>query len=167
MSSKAFPNYDAASWNVGKATCRGSSQHGRARWQHVWPRVARKACDLEHIVQLVGRTSCRRLIVNHFVQTFRALGWFTAETDETKVQSSTNANDFARLFGRWHLHKLEVNKHLESLGCKPISVEDLAINSCQLMNVLQNFCFGHTKGWRAKAKIEQGPQVPTIGYNLF
>ena len=113
------PNYDAASWNVGKATgdlvnmaVLAGSMFGR--------QLRERPVTYEHVVKLVGRTSCRRLIVNHFVQTFRALGWFTAETEETKVQSSTNANDFARSFGRWHLHKPEVNKHLESLGCKPI-----------------------------------------------
>ena len=52
------PNYD-----------RGSSQHGRARWQHVWPPVARKACDLRARCQVgrsheLSQTDCQPLRAN-------------------------------------------------------------------------------------------------------
>ena len=93
---RKVPNCDAASWNVGRAA--GDLVNMAVLSRSLFgDSQAQRQVTYERIVKLVSRTSCRRLIVNHFVQTFRALGWFTAETDETKIQSSTNANDFVRL----------------------------------------------------------------------
>ena len=73
------------------------------------------------------------------------------ETSEAgRVKSGTNANAFAQAFGAWQTHVAGVNAELRRLRCREIAVADLAINSCQVMNVFANFLFGANKSWRGK-----------------
>ena len=54
-----------------------------------------------------------------------------------------------------------MNAELRRLRCREIAVADLAINSCQVMNVFANFLFGANKSWRGKNVIQCAPKVTT------
>ena len=82
------------------------------------------------------------------------------ETSEAgRVRSRTNANAFAQAFGAWQTHVDGVNAELRRLKCREIAVDDVAINSCQIMNVFANFVFGAQKSWRVKNVIERSLKV--------
>lgn len=153
------PNLDAASWNVGRATgdfvnlaVAASALFGVG--------VDSRPVTLGEVQVLAKKTSCCNLIENHFVEALRALDLFADDADAAKrIKSSTNANAFAKAFGKWDLHVGSINKELQRLKCEPVSVADVAINSCQLMNVLANFLFAANTSWRAKHWIVRASKV--------
>lgn len=154
------PNLDAASWNVGRAagdlvnfSAAGAKLFGK--------RVDARLVTHADVVALVKKTSCCNVIENHFVQTLRALGMFDETSEAGRVKSGTDANAFAQAFGAWQTHVAGVNAELRRLRCREIAVADLAINSCQVMNVFANFLFGANKSWRGKNVIQRAPKVTT------
>lgn len=109
---------------------------------------------------LVKKTGCCNLIENRFVEALRSLDMFSDNTEAAKrIKGRINAKIFAPAFGKWNLHVARVNKELPQLRCEPVSVADVAINSCQLMNVLANFLFPASASWRAKNLIQRASKV--------
>lgn len=84
---------------------------------------------------------------------------FSENSYAEHVKSSTNANAFAHSFGKWRTHVDGVNRELPQLKREEIRVADVAINSCQLMNVLANFLFAANKPWRGKHLIQRASKV--------